>query len=586
MQSKKILIINEVSLSNPAITMITQAVTSTLSSKTDWQMDFYMESLDVTTFPTKSEQDAIRAQIVEKHKNHKLDLIVAVGPSPVNFLSEAQTTFLPDVPVIVCATSAELAGNPKFGKRFTGTWINFVPERTMDVALSLLPTTENVVVVGGTADFDRAFQGQIKKRFKPYETRLKFTYLTDVSMTDLLDRLRQLPPRTIVIYSSFWRDASGRQFVNATMALPMIAKASNAPVFGFSDSYVGHGIVGGDVHSYAEQGRVVAQLALEVLSGTKAADLPIVQGSNQYMFDWQQLQRWGLTKATLPTGSIVLNREPTLWERNKAEVTTALLVIVSLFSLTGYLLLEKRRLQSARDALLKLSGNLINAHEKERHRLARELHDDFSQRMAVLSFGLEVATDKIADSPEEARVELLQLLNSAGEIGEDLHTISHRLHSSTLDKLGLIAGVSSYCKEFTTKQKVQVVFTHNEIPHSISSDAALCLFRIVQEALRNVKKHSGAQIAYVDLQAAGDVLQLNIRDEGCGFDTNHARGDEGIGISSMTERGRLLGGRFSVHSELNKGTRINVSVPLHPTKSKQTPSADEVSNLAMGYTNS
>jgi signal transduction histidine kinase len=579
---QKVLIITEVGFSHPAMVMIMQSLSSTLQARADWQVELYTESLDAMTSPTKGEQDAIRAQIVKRYENQNIDLIVAAGPSPVKFLAERQAIFLPDVPIIICATSEERAGYPKLGKRFTGTWVNFVPEKTLEVALSLLPTTEQVVVVGGTSDFDRSSESAIEQRMKPYEKRLRFTYLTDLTMTDLVERLHRLPPRTIVLYSSFWRDAAGRQFVNATVALPMIAKASNAPVFGFSDTYLGHGIVGGNIHSYAEQGRIAARIASEILNGKKAAEIPIVSGSNQYVFDWRELERWGLTKATLPTGSIVLNREPTIWEGNKRAVTAALLVILCLFVLTGYLLLEKKRLQVAKNALLKLSGSLINAQENERHRLARELHDDFSQRMAVLSVGLEMATDKISDSPEEARVELHKLLNSAGEIGEDLHAVSHRLHSSTLDKLGLVAGVSSYCKEFTATQNIEVGFSHNEIPGSIPSDAALCLFRIVQEALRNVKKHSGATTAQVDLQASGDHLQLDICDEGSGFDTNQVRGDNGIGISSMTERVRLLEGRLTIHSELNKGSRISASIPLHPTKVAQATSVKKKSNLAMG----
>ena len=207
---------------------------------------------------------------------------------------------------------------------------------------------------------------------------------------------------------------------------------------------------------------------------------------------------------------------------------------------------------------------LITAQENERSRLASEIHDDFSQRLALLALGLENAEEAIGTSPDEAVRQVHCLLNSASEIGADLHTLSHRLHSSTLEALGLVPGVSALCKEFSVQPGVEVDFLSDNIARSVHPDVALCVFRIVQEGLRNLKKHSGAAKAQVRLRKATDKLFVSVSDEGTGFDIRELIRKEGLGIRSMKERVYLLGGRFEIHSEPGKGTRIEAWVALQP----------------------
>jgi signal transduction histidine kinase len=140
--------------------------------------------------------------------------------------------------------------------------------------------------------------------------------------------------------------------------------------------------------------------------------------------------------------------------------------------------------------------------------------------------------------------------------------LSHRLHSSTLESLGLVFGVRSLCAEFAEQHDIQVDFTNENIPRSVPSDIALCLFRVAQEALRNVKRHSGAFRAEVRLEAMEQEISLSIADRGTGFDSHASYVRTGLGIRSMQERLRLLGGRFDINSQLGEGTVIHVWIPL------------------------
>lgn len=241
---------------------------------------------------------------------------------------------------------------------------------------------------------------------------------------------------------------------------------------------------------------------------------------------------------------------------------------------------ERKQTEQERE---ELSGRLINAQEQERSRLARELHDDFNQRLAILAIDLERTAEMISTSPSEASKRMLELWNRASEIGADLHSLSHRLHSSTLESLGLVLGVSSFCAEFAEQQGIQVDFAHENIPGSIPPDVALCLFRIVQEGLRNVKKHSGASRAEVQLTADAEAIRLSLSDNGAGFNFAETSATVGLGIRSIQERLRLVGGVFEIGSRRMQGTQIAASVPLKssvaPNSSPPAPLLVEVHSL-------
>ena len=234
------------------------------------------------------------------------------------------------------------------------------------------------------------------------------------------------------------------------------------------------------------------------------------------------------------------------------ELGTPLRMVGVVFDIT-----ERKEADQER---LDLAGRLINAQEQERTRLARELHDDFSQRLAMLAVDLEQAEEMVNEP--EVREELHKLSNEIGEIGTDLHSVSHRLHSSTLEILGLTEGIRSFCAEFSSQQAIEVEFVDEGVPKSTNPDTALCLFRIVQEGLRNVRVHSRATKVDVWLQGNTEAISLTLSDNGVGFKLSDCVASHGIGLRSMRERARILCGTFKLQSWPGQGTRIAVTVPL------------------------
>jgi PAS domain S-box-containing protein len=214
--------------------------------------------------------------------------------------------------------------------------------------------------------------------------------------------------------------------------------------------------------------------------------------------------------------------------------------------------------RAAEEVLRKVSGRLIEAQERERSRIARELHDDITQRLAVLAIGIEELR-KNSGGPGD---QIESLYNATLDISSTVQALSHRLHSSKLEYLGLVAAIKSFCSEFAQQHNVDVDFSHGTIPASLPYDVSLCLFRVLQEALRNAVKHSGARRFRARLQWADGKLQLTVSDSGVGFDTRAAMKSPGLGLISMRERVNLVKGTLSIISGPKQGTEITVRVPV------------------------
>jgi PAS domain S-box-containing protein len=216
----------------------------------------------------------------------------------------------------------------------------------------------------------------------------------------------------------------------------------------------------------------------------------------------------------------------------------------------------------AEEAVSSVSRRLIEAQEQERARIARELHDDLSQMMALLQIGLTKFEQDMPGLSSQTRQQLHTLVEVSKEVSSSLHDLSHQLHPSKLDVLGLTACIGSFCREFSQRHKLEVRFVHQNIPGDIPKDVRLCLFRIVEEALQNVAKHSGVEDAKVELSGHANRIDLCVSDNGAGFTLESVKGETGLGLISMRERVLLVGGHLSVESKPSHGTRIQVRIPL------------------------
>lgn len=219
----------------------------------------------------------------------------------------------------------------------------------------------------------------------------------------------------------------------------------------------------------------------------------------------------------------------------------------------------------AAEELAKLGGRLIEAQEEERTRIARDLHDDICQQLAVLGIGLEKLKEGTSKSRSKDYKQVDELRERVSEILRSVGVISHELHSSKLELLGLNAAVRGLCTEFAEHYKVSIDFVAKDLPNPLPNEISICLFRIAQEALRNGAKHSGALLFQVQLLGTADAVHLSVRDAGVGFNLTTAMNQRGLGLISMRERITLVGGTILIKSKPQSGTEIRCRIPFERT---------------------
>lgn len=242
-----------------------------------------------------------------------------------------------------------------------------------------------------------------------------------------------------------------------------------------------------------------------------------------------------------------------------------LFVVATIVDLTARRAAEDGLRASQRELRI-LTARLLEAQEAERRRLARELHDDVNQRLALLSIDMDLLAAASPESSEDFARRVSELSARVKELSSSVHGLSHQLHPSKLEQLGLVVVIRGLCKELSQCHGLEVTFTHYPEPGAIPDETALCLYRIVQEGLRNVVKHSRSRCAAVELTGSADTVRMRITDEGAGFDPATLNG--GLGLVSMRERLHLIGGEIAIDSRPGGGTRIDVRIPVTPPSTR------------------
>jgi signal transduction histidine kinase len=211
----------------------------------------------------------------------------------------------------------------------------------------------------------------------------------------------------------------------------------------------------------------------------------------------------------------------------------------------------------AREQLRQFSGHLLAAQEDERRRIARELHDDLNQRLVLLAL-------EMSQSDGGSAGRLRQMAERVGEIATDVHRLAYKLHPFKLEYLGLTAAARGLCDEVEAAHQITIAFTERDVPGSLPPEVAVCAYRVLQEALSNVVKHSGSPRAEVEVVGEESSIRVAVRDFGMGMAPEVMTTSQGLGLSSMRERLRVVDGQLAIESAVSAGTELIVRIPLVP----------------------
>jgi signal transduction histidine kinase len=554
--TRNVLVLYNGNATHPADTIVSQIYRDAFGSAQGSQL--FEEYLDEDRLDV--DEGRLAELLHRKYVGKKMDLVIADAWPALRFILHRGEELWPGTPkVFYFVDSRELP--PKLPPNMTGVAGVADYGAILDLALRLSPNTRHVFYVGGTNAWEEAWRTFAEQDFKRFADRVDVTYLNHLPLPELLERLGRLPVKSLVIYSELLLDASGHVYVPGRVC-PLIASASNAPVYAPLSQYVGCGIVGGVVLDVRDLAMQTARLGLRVLEHGSASGIPVeTTSTKRAVVDWRQLQRWHITERNLPPGTIVRFRSRSLWEQYKWYVLAGLAAIVAEFVLIVVLIMQMRRRKKADFAIKNLSGRLINAGEEERKRIARELHDDIGQRLSLLSIELDGVERELPANGVADRDALRQSLHQINELVTDVHNLSHQLHSSKLQMLGLGVALTEVCQRLARQHEMEIQLTTDNIPSPVPEDVALCFYRVAQEALNNSVKHSGSARAEVRVAAEDGTLRMTIKDYGTGFDPDVAI--NGLGLATMRERLRLVEGELVISSKPGGGTEVMAQAKLH-----------------------
>jgi signal transduction histidine kinase len=529
----------------------------------------FREFFDVVRFGDRpSYASEFRRWLFEKYRDQPVNVLVATQQLTLDLLAPDDENPWRGVPLVYGTFGDPAVDLGATYPTASGIEAEHPFPQSLGLITSILPGTKRIAVVGGASRAERTRNARYASDVR--RAGLDFLDLGDLTLDALVERVGTLAADTVPILVGFQVDAAGRTF-QSEEALARIVRATSRPLFTLNSADLGNGVVGGLVFGGRLVGRELAAAALARLDGQPPSRTSIpVAVHARALFDAGELARWGITESRLPAGSTVLFRPGSLWRDYRRTVIAAVAFGTLQTLLILAILMQRRhraRVQVALAAsytqLRQLTNRLISAQEEERSRIARNLHDDVGQRVASLSIALSALRRK-PDTADTVRQELSALQQQTVALSGELRDLSHELHPGILEHLGLVEALRSRCEELENEAGVRVRLDVADDWPKVSDAVALCLYRVVQEALRNVHRHAAAQNVVVSLSRDGADVLLHITDDGRGFDTGSPQ--QGLGLVSLAERVTLLGGTFSISSFGGAGTTLDVRLPTEVSR--------------------
>jgi signal transduction histidine kinase len=536
-------------------------------------IDYFAEYLDFDRLSEIEPSPVLGDYISRKYAGRRFDVVIAMTSRSLRFVVENRAKLFPTASIVFGAADDSLVS--RAGPDITGVRFSNHYSATLKLALELHPAAREAFVVAISPN--PQVGASVRAELGRFDQQVTLTYLEADSLTGLLDAVRAVPRSSVILFITFQR--AGESYVTDLLTpARLVAGAARVPVYSVVDTMIGTGVVGGKVREMRASGTRAGEMARRILGGTPARQIPIENVPLVPMFDWRQLQRWDVDPSRLPPGSDIRFRVPTVWEAHRRYIAGAIIIMaVQLFLIAGLVVHRARRQRAeetlrAREATLRksyvrirqLAGRLITVQETARANIARDLHDDVCQELVGVSMAISALKRSSASIGEARRQRALaQLERSARNTVDSVRRLSHDLHPASLRLLGLAAALRGHCLEVEKRHGVHVSFSGTRDVSDLPIEVAVCLFRIAQEALRNGIVHGSARQLAVSLARTDGQVELQVSDDGRGFDLEAVRrGGDGIGLVSIEERAHAVGATAQITTRVAHGTSVVVRAPI------------------------
>lgn len=363
---KQVLVILASDCCMPWYEIVAQSISVTFQNvPSPYQIALHLEYAGLDNNYNDAYLQSLRRLYQSKYSGKKLDLVVAVSNMTVEFLLKYRKELFVNVPMVYII-EPKMAAKVRAQPNMTGIIGTAKAGDNLELALGLHPGTKHVAVVSGISAHDQFYEATARAAFKKYEDRLDFIYLTGLSTNELLSKLSNLPPKTIIFYMLTTKNSAGLPVIPRD-EVSIIARRANAPVYSLWDTLLGYGIIGGYLSSAELAGSEAARLGLRILSGEKAGSIPCIEGCYAYLFDWRQMRKWGIAESDLPPGSLVRYEEFSFLDRYKWQI---ILVAASILA--------------AAAVYIKISSHVYAKRLKKQEQVQKMLESQVEERTASL----------------------------------------------------------------------------------------------------------------------------------------------------------------------------------------------------------
>jgi signal transduction histidine kinase len=548
-----ILFIDEIDVTRPTFQQAMGSFRDAINQRVAAPSVIRVESLGLHYAPSAHRAERLVDRIAEEYAQDPLDIIIAAGDSSVAVATRLRETWGRDIPIIGLFTASErLLAEAPFPPLPNGVQVRLGDFNTVTAGniRALIPAVSEVLIVAGT---DQAGEGAAAAMRPVLGDRVRVSVIIAPTFEELEERFAQLGSQSAIVYLSVGIDSRGRTW-QVREYLRRLLELAPRPVFGWLGSYIGLGIVGGPVLDGSEIGDELGRLAAEVLNGADPGGLgPVVIEDARLVYDWVPMRRFGIPLRSLPDGATVLNRPLPIWESYpRTSIAVGSLILLLLVSI-GILIYSRRRVREANEAQLALSRRLLQAQDEERVRIARDLHDDLCQEMAMLA--IDMGGTRGVPPPAASVVDRVHGLI------DRTRKIAVALHATHIGSLPFRDALASHAAGVQARTGLDIRVRSDQGEAEPSPPVAMALFRAVQEALQNTIRHADATEVNISVETLGDTIRIEVADDGIGFDPGVAA-NVGLGLTSMRERLAIIGGTFTVNSEPFGGTTVVLSAPV------------------------
>lgn len=568
-KSANVLILLEIMSQLPVNVIARQAAEREISARASRPITIFDESLDYERFPLPAQQALLRKLIVEKYRDIPIDVIATSGPISLAAARELRASMLPrpgvdSIPIVYTLDESEgrtgAAGYPH-GQGVTGIVWASAAEETGRRMRELVKGLRAVAVVASNADLAASLTEELRRGIGD---GVQLTPFVSPSPAALRRALAALPQPAAAYYFRVSRDSDGTNWTPINY-LRTVAAQSPVPIFSWSPTYLGEGMVGGALRDPAQFGVSVGRIVAGLINGIPVENFPPrVERGTTDTFDWVVLQRYDLATDNLPPGARIIGAPIPLWRQFPRTTAVVSALLLSLSGAVVLLVRNGRRLGQMSRERGQLSRHLLAVQEAERQRIARDLHDDICQEMSAIAVELDYrhserrqrradeATDGHAISHGDSLTDRLRVLV------ERTRRVAHGLHAEPLSYARLAHVLEEEARTLSERHHIRCTVRSDEGDLRLSPAATAGAYRIVMEALTNVVVHASASTCDIEITQDHDSASISITDDGIGF-VRTVTG--GLGLLSMRERARALGGALHVESEPFRGTRVLLVIP-------------------------